>query len=62
MLDRVILLYNAMAVPLVMYASMGHELIFGHRYEFLPLMLISVYSAVSIVASWLAFMLVFLLS
>lgn len=55
LLDRLALLYIAMAVPLMTYCSLVHPLVFGARYEFLPLMLISTYSAVGVVGSWLGF-------
>ena len=57
--DRFSLLYTAIAVPLIAYCSLGHSLIFGARLEFLPLMFISSYSAVGVVASWIGFLVVF---
>jgi alpha-1,3-glucosyltransferase len=57
--DRFSLLYTAIAVPLIAYCSQGHSLLFGARYEFLPLMFISSYSAVGVVASWIGFLVVF---
>lgn len=57
--DRFSLLYIAIAIPLIAYCSLGHSLLFGARYEFLPLMFISSYSAVGVVASWVGFMVVF---
>ena len=59
MLDRFAVLYLAVSIPLVLYSSLGHRLVFGDRYEFLPLMCISVYSAVGVVASWLGFSVVY---
>jgi alpha-1,3-glucosyltransferase len=56
------LLYIAIAVPLIAYCSLGHSLIFGARYEFLPLMFISSYSAIGVVASWIGFSVVFFTS
>nr|POF06000.1 dolichyl pyrophosphate glc1man9glcnac2 alpha-1,3-glucosyltransferase [Quercus suber] len=61
-LDRLSSLYIAAAVPLIVYCSVIHHLTFGNRYEFLPLMLISSYSAVGVVGSWLGFSLVFFTS
>nr|POE59376.1 dolichyl pyrophosphate glc1man9glcnac2 alpha-1,3-glucosyltransferase [Quercus suber] len=55
-LDRFSLLYIAVAVPLIAYCSLIHQLIFGFAYEFLPLMLISSYSAIGVVGSCLAYM------
>ena len=60
--DRFSLLYIAIAVPLIAYCSLGHSLIFGARYEFLPLMFISSYSAIGVVASWIGFSVVFFTS
>jgi alpha-1,3-glucosyltransferase len=57
--DRFSLLYTAIAIPLIAYCSLGHSLFFGARYEFLPLMFISSYSAVGVVASWIGFLVVF---
>jgi alpha-1,3-glucosyltransferase len=57
--DRFSLLYTAIAVPLIAYCSLGHSLIFGARLKFLPLMFISSYSAVGVVASWIGFVVVF---
>jgi alpha-1,3-glucosyltransferase len=55
LLDRFTTLYIAIAVPLVIYCSLVHRLVFGERYEFLPLMFTSTYSAVGVVASWIGF-------
>ncbi|EME83808.1 glycosyltransferase family 57 protein [Pseudocercospora fijiensis CIRAD86] len=60
--DRFTLLYNAIAIPLIAYCSLLHQLIFGARYEFLPLMFISSYSAVGVVGSWIGFLVVFFTS
>jgi alpha-1,3-glucosyltransferase len=60
--DRFSLLYIAIAVPLIAYCSLGHSLLFGARYEFLPLMFISSYSAIGVVASWIGFLVVFFTS
>ncbi|KAK3109910.1 glycosyl transferase, partial [Teratosphaeriaceae sp. CCFEE 6253] len=58
LLDRFSLLYIAVAVPLLVYCSLVHELVFSAKYEFLPLMFISTYSAVGVVGSWLGFLIV----
>lgn len=53
LLDRFTLLYTAVAIPLMIYCSVVHAAVFGEKYEFLPLMFISTWSAVGVVASWL---------
>jgi alpha-1,3-glucosyltransferase len=53
--DRFSILYIAISVPLVLYCSLLHQIFFGGRYEFLPLMFISSYSAVGVVGSWIGF-------
>ena len=58
-LDRLTQLYIAMAIPLMTYCSFLHIVIFGARYEFLPLMFISTYSALGVVGSWLGFLVVY---
>lgn len=57
--DRFSLLYIAIAIPLIAYCSLLHEAVFGEKLEFLPLMFVSSYSAVGVVASWLGFLVVF---
>lgn len=59
LLDRFSLLYIAAAVPLILYCSLVHGLVFGLRYEFLPLMFISSYSAIGVVGSWVGFLVVY---
>ena len=59
LLDRFSLLYITVAIPLIVYCSMVHELVFGMKYEFLPLMFISSYSAIGVVGSWIGFLVVF---
>lgn len=39
-------------VPLELYCSLGHGVVFKDQWPFIPLMLISVYSAVGIVYAW----------
>lgn len=56
LLDRFALLYIAISVPLMIYCSVVHGIVFGEKYEFLPLMFISTYSAVGVLGSWLGFM------
>jgi alpha-1,3-glucosyltransferase len=60
LLDRFSFLYIAVSIPLIAYCSLVHQLIFGQKLEFLPLMFISSYSAVGVVGSWLGFMVVYL--
>jgi len=62
LLDRFSLLYITVAIPLIIYCSVVHQLLFGKRYEFLPLMFISSYSAIGVVGSWLGFSVVYLSS
>lgn len=58
--DRLSLLYLTVAIPLIVYCSLVHQLIFGlDRYEFLPLMFMSSYSALGVVGSWVGFMVVY---
>lgn len=59
LLDRFSLLYIAVAVPLILYCAVVHGLIFRDRYEFIPLMFTSSYSAVGVVASWVGYLVVF---
>ncbi|RMZ83037.1 hypothetical protein DV738_g1311, partial [Chaetothyriales sp. CBS 135597] len=50
LLDRFTVLYMALAIPLLIYTSLLHSLFFDARFEFLPLLLTSVYSAVGVVS------------
>jgi alpha-1,3-glucosyltransferase len=59
LLDRFSILYIALSIPLIAYCSLFHGIIFGSRYEFLPLMFISSYSAIGVVSSWLGFLVVY---
>lgn len=61
-LDRFSLLYITVAIPLIVYCSLIHHLVFRQRYEFLPLMFISSYSAVGVFASWVGFLVVYFTS
>ena len=60
LLDRFSLLYITVSIPLILYCSLLHHLIFSKGYEFLPLMFTSTYSAIGVVGSWLGFMVVYL--
>jgi alpha-1,3-glucosyltransferase len=57
--DRFSILYIAISIPLLLYCSLLHPLFFGERYEFLPLMFISTYSAIGVVGSWIGFSVVY---
>ena len=59
LLDRFSLLYTTVSIPLMLYCSLVHGLIFGQRFEFLPLMFVSSYSAIGVVGSWVGFSVVF---
>ncbi len=54
--DRFSTLYIAISIPLIVYTSLVHHLVFGKSYEFLPLMFTSSYSAIGVVGSWVGFM------
>ena len=60
--DRFSILYIAISIPLLLYCSLLHSLFFGDRYEFLPLMFISTYSAIGVVGSWIGFSVVYFTS
>ncbi|KAI1344311.1 glycosyltransferase family 57 protein [Xylariaceae sp. FL0016] len=60
--DRFTILYVAVSVPLMIYCSLLHQVIFGKSYEFLPLMFVSSYSAIGVVGSWIGFMVVYFAS
>jgi alpha-1,3-glucosyltransferase len=62
LLDRFSLLYIAVSIPLIVYCSLLHGIVFGQKLEFLPLMFISSYSAVGVVGSWVGFLVVFFTS
>ena len=61
-LDRFSLFYITVAIPLIVYCSLVHGLVFGEKYEFIPLMFTSSYSAVGVVGSWLGYLVVFFTS
>lgn len=60
--DRFSTLYIAVSIPLIVYCSLVHGIVFGKRYEFLPLMFTSSYSAIGVVGSWVGFMVVYFTS
>lgn len=60
--DRFSTLYIAVSIPLILYCSLLHQVVFGKRYEFLPLMFTSSYSAVGVVGSWVGFSVVYFTS
>ena len=62
LLDRFSLLYITVSIPLIIYCAALHKLVFGAKYEFIPLMFTSSYSAVGIVGSWIGFLNVYLTS
>jgi alpha-1,3-glucosyltransferase len=55
LLDRPATFFIAVSIPLIAYTSLIHGIVFGDKYEFLPLMFTSSYSAVGVVASWVGF-------
>lgn len=58
--DRLTLLYLTISIPLIIYCSLIHHIIFGlERLQFLPLMFMSSYSALGVVGSWVGFMVVY---
>lgn len=59
LLDRFTLLYIIVSIPLILYCSLLHQLLFAKRYEFLPLMFTSSYSAVGVLGSWIGFLVVY---
>lgn len=62
LLDRFEFVYIGIAIPLIIYTSLLHEMMFGKNYEFVPLMFTSSYSAVGVVGSWLGFLVVYFTS
>lgn len=62
LLDRFSLWYIAVSIPLIIYCSLVHKLVWGDKFEFLPLMFMSSYSAVGVVGSWIGFLVVFFTS
>lgn len=62
LLDRFTLLYNMICVPLIIYCSLVHQIVFKDKYEFLPLMFTSTYCAVGVITSWIGFMVCYMSS
>jgi alpha-1,3-glucosyltransferase len=62
LLDRFSLVYIAFSIPLIVYSSLLHGAVFGDKFEFLPLMFTSSYSAVGVVGSWVGFLVVYFTS
>ncbi|KAI1201282.1 glycosyltransferase family 57 protein [Nemania serpens] len=60
--DRLTIIYIAVSIPLIVYCSLLHQAIWGRRYEFLPLMFMSAYSALGVLVSWVGFMFVYFTS
>jgi alpha-1,3-glucosyltransferase len=60
--DRFCTLYIAVSIPLILYCSLVHGVVFGKSYEFLPLMFTSSYSAIGVVGSWVGFLVVYFTS
>lgn len=54
-LNKVKFIYVIMLCVLEIYATFLHKLIFKGSYEFIPLMLVSIFSAIGIFAYWLKF-------
>ncbi|KAG9252803.1 glycosyltransferase family 57 protein [Emericellopsis atlantica] len=59
LLDRFSTLYIAVSIPLIAYTSLLHQIVFGKRYEFLPLMFTSSYAAIGVFGSWVGYMVVY---
>lgn len=62
LLDRFSLLYITVSIPLIVYCSLVHQVVFGEKLEFLPLMFMSSYSAIGVVGSWVGFLVVYFTS
>ncbi|EGF78167.1 hypothetical protein BATDEDRAFT_90829 [Batrachochytrium dendrobatidis JAM81] len=54
-LHRIERLYMAGFIPLFVHAELLHPIVFGNQFEFLPLLAVSVYSAVGIIYCWIMF-------
>ncbi|ORY70046.1 glycosyltransferase family 57 protein [Pseudomassariella vexata] len=57
--DRFSIIYIGVSIPLILYCSLIHQMVFGKSYEFLPLMFISSYSAIGVVSSWVGYLVVY---
>jgi len=55
LLDRPATVFIIVSIPLIAYSSLLHGLVFKDRYEFVPLMFASSYSAIGVTASWVGF-------
>ena len=55
LLDRPSTLFIVVSIPLIAYTSVVHRMVFGDRYEFVPLMFTSAYCALGVAASWVGF-------
>ncbi|ODV91008.1 glycosyltransferase family 57 protein [Tortispora caseinolytica NRRL Y-17796] len=55
LLDRVSHAYNIGMIPVGLFLDFGPALPFIRNYSFLPLMIISVYCALGVIASWVSF-------
>jgi len=62
LLDRFSLFYIAVSIPLILYCSLLHQVVFGKSFEFLPLMFTSSYCAVGVLGSWVGFLVVYFTS
>ncbi|KAF2675483.1 dolichyl glycosyltransferase [Microthyrium microscopicum] len=62
LLDRFSVLYTTIAIPLLIYTSVVHQLVFRDKFEFIPLMFTSTYCAIGVVGSWLGFLVVYFTS
>lgn len=63
LLDRFSLVYIAVSIPLILYCSLLHGIIWGKdKFEFLPLMFTSSYCALGVVGSWVGFLVVYFTS
>lgn len=59
LLDRFSTLYIGVSIPLIVYCSLVHQVVFGNNLEFLPLMFTSSYAAVGVLGSWVGYMVVY---
>lgn len=55
LLDRLGGAYCAVAAGVVVYTSLVHPVVWGEKWEFVPMMFVSTYCAVGVVGSWLGF-------
>jgi alpha-1,3-glucosyltransferase len=57
--DRFTFLYVLVAIPLIFYCALVHSIVWGDKYEFVPLMFTSSYSAIGVFASWVGYLVVY---